>query len=34
MVTEDFLHDPLVRQWLDGTEPAWVLLKFDGLCAL
>src|SRR3954469_4746847 len=34
MVAEDFLRDPQVRQWLDGTEPAWTLLTFDSLRAL
>src|SRR5262245_3711141 len=34
MVAEDFLHDPQVRQWLDGIEPAWTLLTFDSLQAL
>jgi hypothetical protein len=34
MVAEDFLHDPEVRQWLDGIEPAWTLLTFDSLQAL
>ncbi len=34
MVAADFLHDPQVRQWLDGVEPAWTLLTFDGLLAL
>ena len=34
MVAEDFLQDPQVWQWLDGIEPAWTLLTFDGLRAL
>jgi hypothetical protein len=29
MAEVDFLHDPLVRQWLDRVEPAWTLLTFD-----
>ena len=33
MVAEDFLQDPQVRQWLDGVEPTWTLLTFDGLRA-
>ena len=34
MVAEDFLLDPQVRTWLDGVEPAWMLLTFDSLRAL
>ena len=34
MVATDFLHDPQVRKWLDGIEPAWTLLTFDSLRAL
>src|SRR5205823_5664808 len=34
MVAADFLQDPRVRQWLDGIEPAWTLLTFNGLRAL
>jgi hypothetical protein len=34
VVAEDFLQDALVRQWLDGVEPAWTLLTFDSLRAL
>jgi hypothetical protein len=34
MVAADFLHDPQVRKWLDGVEPAWTLLTFDSLRAL
>src|SRR5262249_23643807 len=34
MVAEDFLHDPQVRQWLDGVEPAWTLLTFESLQSL
>ena len=30
----DFLQDPEVRQWLDGIEPAWMLLTFNSLRAL
>jgi hypothetical protein len=33
VVAEDFLHDPEVRQWLNGIEPAWILLTFDSLQA-
>ena len=31
MVAEDFFAGPQVRQWLDGVEPTWTLLTFDGL---
>ena len=34
MVAEDYLLDPDVRTWLDGVEPAWMLLTFDSLRAL
>ena len=34
MVAEDFLLDPQVRTWLDGVEPAWMLLTFGSLRAL
>jgi hypothetical protein len=34
MVADDFLQDPQVRKWLDGVEPAWMLLTFDSLRAL
>ena len=34
MAATDFLHDPQVRKWLDGIEPAWTLLTFDSLRAL
>jgi hypothetical protein len=34
MVKPDFLREPLVRQWLDGVEPAWTLLTMDGLRSL
>jgi hypothetical protein len=34
MVATDFLHDPQVREWLDGVEPAWTLLTFDSFRAL
>jgi hypothetical protein len=33
-VAADFLHDPPVRQWLDGIEATWLLLTFDSLRAL
>jgi hypothetical protein len=34
MVAADYLRDTQVRQWLDGVEPAWMLLTFDSLRAL
>jgi hypothetical protein len=34
VVAADFLQHPQVRRWLDGVEPAWTLLTFDGLRAL
>ena len=34
MVAEDFLQDPQVRRWLNGIEPAWMLLTFDSFRAL
>lgn len=34
MVADDFLQDSLVRQWLNGIEPAWTVLAFDSLRAL
>jgi hypothetical protein len=34
MVAADFLRDTQVRQWLDGVEPAWMLLTFESLRAL
>jgi hypothetical protein len=34
MVATDYLRDPQVRRWLDGVEPAWMLLTFDSLRAL
>jgi len=34
MVAEDLLLDPQMRTWLDGVEPAWMLLTFDSLRAL
>ena len=34
MVARDFLHDPEVRRWLGGVEPAWTLLKMESLNAL
>ena len=34
MAATEFLHDPQVRKWLDGIEPAWTLLTFDSLRAL
>jgi hypothetical protein len=33
-VTKDVLHDPEVRRWLGGVEPAWTLLDFESLNAL
>ena len=33
MVAED-LFAGAVRQWLDGVEPTWTLLTFDGLQAV
>jgi exodeoxyribonuclease V alpha subunit len=33
-VAADYPRDTLVRQWLDGVEPAWTLLTFDSLRAL
>ena len=34
MVARDFLHDPAVRRWLGGVEPAWTLLELESLNAL
>ncbi len=34
MVAPNFLHDPEVRRWLGGVEPAWTLLKMESLNAL
>jgi len=34
MVARDFLHDPAVRSWLGGVEPAWTLLDLGSLDAL
>src|SRR5438477_12349578 len=34
MVASGFLHDPEVRRWLDGIEPAWTLLELESLNAL
>jgi hypothetical protein len=34
VVPEDFLKDVQVLKWLDGVEPAWMLLTFDSLQAL
>ncbi len=34
MVASDFLHDPEVRRWLGGAEPAWTLLDMESLNAL
>jgi hypothetical protein len=34
MVAQDFLLDSQVRAWLDGVEPAWMLLTFGSLQAL
>jgi hypothetical protein len=33
-VAKDFFHDPEVRRWLDGVEPAWTLLDMESLNAL
>ena len=30
-MSEDFLQDLQVPQWLDGVEPAWTVLTFDSL---
>src|SRR5947209_6633881 len=34
MVAPGFLTNPEVRRWLDGVEPAWMLLDFESFCAL
>ncbi len=34
MVAPGFLHDPGVRRWLGGVEPAWTLLESESLNAL
>ena len=34
MVSPAFLHDPEVRRWLGGVEPAWTLLELESLNAL
>ena len=34
MVASDFFHDPDVRRWLGGVEPAWTLLDMESLNAL
>ncbi|SED82120.1 hypothetical protein SAMN05444161_4103 [Rhizobiales bacterium GAS191] len=34
MAQPDFLNFPLMRQWLEGVEPAWTLLTMDSLRAL
>src|ERR1700737_1576512 len=34
MVAMDFLHDPEVRRWLGGVDPAGTLLDMGGLNAL
>ena len=34
MVAGDFLHDPEVRRWLGGVDPAWTLLDMESLNAL
>jgi len=34
MVARDFLHDPEVRRWLGGVDPAWTLLDMESLNAL
>jgi hypothetical protein len=33
MVANDFLHDPEVRRWLGGVDPAWTLLDMESLNA-
>lgn len=33
-MADNFLRDLLVRQWLNGIEPAWTVLAFDSLRAL
>jgi hypothetical protein len=34
MVAPGFLQNPEVRRWLNGVEPAWTMLEFNGLNAL
>jgi hypothetical protein len=34
VVAPGFLHNPKVRQWLNGVEPAWTVLGFDSFNAL
>src|SRR5712672_1669341 len=34
MVAPGFLENPEVRRWLNGVEPAWTMLEFNGLNAL
>jgi hypothetical protein len=34
MVAPGFLQTPRVREWLNGIEPAWMLLDFDSFNAL
>jgi hypothetical protein len=34
MVAPGFLQNPDVRRWLNGVEPAWTMLEFNGLNAL
>jgi hypothetical protein len=34
MVAPGFLHNPEVRRWLNGVEPAWTMLEFNSLNAL
>jgi hypothetical protein len=34
MVAPGFLHDPEVRRWLGGVDPAWTLLDVESLNAL
>jgi hypothetical protein len=34
VVAPGFLHNPEVRLWLNGVEPAWTMLEFDSFNAL
>src|SRR6267142_1609531 len=34
MVAPGFLENPEVRRWLNGVEPAWMMLEFNSLNAL
>jgi hypothetical protein len=34
VVAPGFLHNPEVRQWLNGVEPAWTMLDFESFNAL